>query len=110
MKKVLTAVVTAFLAATVSSRATSVTVPNYSFETPVVPETAPALPFIDSWQHTPKPDWYVEDPEDPRTQWANLAGVFPNPTAGTPGSIENMDQKQAGYFFAVPSNGIFQEL
>jgi hypothetical protein len=91
-------------------RLTAEAVPNGSFESPVVPNTVPALPFFEAWQHTPKPDWYVEDPNDPTTQWANFAGVFPNPAPGTSGHIENMDQNQGAYLFAVPSNGIFQEL
>jgi hypothetical protein len=90
--------------------AQSVQVPNYSFEAPTVPSSVPALPFFEAWQHTPKPDWYVEDPNAPETQWANLAGLFPNPVAGQPGHIDNLDQSQAGYLFAAPSNGIFQDL
>jgi hypothetical protein len=90
--------------------AATVPVSNPSFETPTVPNTVPALPFFEGWQHTPKPDWYVEDPNAPETQWANLAGVFPNPASGQPGRIENTDGTQAGYFFGVPSNGIYQDL
>jgi hypothetical protein len=84
-------------------------VANASFETPEVPTTVPALPVLVGWEHTPKPDWYVEDPSAPETAWANLAGVFPNPAAGSPDHISNLDLKQAAYLFAVPSNGIFQE-
>ena len=102
--------ISAVLALACAANAATVVVPNYSFETPEVPNTTPALPFFEAWQHTPQPDWYQEDPQDPRTQWANLAGVFPNIASGQPGNLENLDQKQGAYLFSLPSNGIFQEL
>jgi hypothetical protein len=110
MKMYLLSTLSVFGAFALSTAAASLTVPSFSFEAPEVPNTVPALPFFEAWQRTPKPDWYQEDPNEPQSHWANLAGVFPNPEAGQAGSIANTHLKQAAYLFAVPGNGIFQEL
>jgi hypothetical protein len=85
-------------------RAALIPVPNASFE-------APTTPFvsinIDSWQKLPKPDWYVENPDDPVSIWGNRVGLFKNQSDST--HIDNCDGNQAIWVFAVPEVGLFQD-
>jgi hypothetical protein len=94
-------------AGAIAVSATDISIPNYSFEQPVVPDGVPAYPVHVAWTQTPKRPDYVEVP--PFT-WNVLTGVFPNQPAGSADRIENMDGNQAAYLFAETENGIYQEL
>ena len=78
-------------------------VPNRSFE-------SPATPFvsinIESWQKTPKPDWYSEDGD---FLWTQLTGAFKNPATNAADHIRNCDGNQAIWLFVVPEAGLFQD-
>jgi hypothetical protein len=92
-----------FLAATHLLPAENIPVPNSSFESPATPFVDLA---IDSWQKTPKPDWYVESGG---FSWTQLAGAFKNTPAGNFDHIDNCDGEQAIWVFAVPGAGVFQD-
>lgn len=93
-----------------AARADAVTVPNYSFESPLAPRVSPfAMPAFsgsdtDDWIESPMPFWW------PATivEWNQSAGVFFN----VPGlqHINNADGEQVAYMFAVPDMGITQDL
>ena len=89
--------------AAVSAPAQLVPVPNHSFE---LPRTEFAFPMVDSWQTTPKPDWYDEEQNGP---WFQLVGVFKNsaPTEGD--HIPNLEGDQALFLFNIPTAGVFQD-
>lgn len=87
----------------ISSRAASVAVPNYSFESPV---TAYADPNIDDWLKSPTPYWYDETANGP---WSQLTGVFANTPPGDPQNIVNCDGSQAAFLFALPGVALFQD-
>lgn len=78
-------------------------VPNASFELPLALSPAPN---INSWQKTPKPDWYDESGS---FFWTQLSGVFANPAPGSADRIVNCDGAQAIWLFAVPEVGLFQD-
>jgi hypothetical protein len=78
-------------------------VPNGSFE---LPETVFADPGIDEWQKTAKPDWFDESQGG---MWDQLTGVFLNTAPGASDHIDNVEGKQAAFFFAVPEVGLFQD-
>lgn len=80
-----------------------IAVPQGSFESPA---TEFADPRIDSWQETPKPDWYDEQSMGP---WSQLTGVFKNTPLGSEDHIANTDGEQALFLFAVPGAGVFQD-
>ena len=80
-----------------------ISIPNHSFESP---RTDFAFPQIDSWQRSPKPEWFQETPEQ---QWAFLTGVFKNTAPGSPDHIGNMEGDQALFFFAYPEVALFQD-
>src|ERR1051325_1223463 len=84
-------------------RAEAINLPNRSFESPTTPFVNPN---IDSWQKSPKPDWYVEDPNH---IWTQLTGTFKNPATNTTGHIDNCDGSQAIWLFAVPEVSLFQD-
>lgn len=88
---------------TALSEAAQVSVPNASFESPT---TSYASPLVDSWQKTPKPDWYVESGG---FLWSQLVGAFRNPAPGSPDRIDNCDGEQALWIFAVPEVTFFQD-
>ena len=73
------------LAASLSLRAGTVTVPNYSFESPVTPF---ADPRIDSWQQIPEPP-------------NQTSGVFLNTPSGSSDHINNCDGNQAAFLFSA---------
>src|SRR5689334_541494 len=79
------------LAASFTLRAATITVPNYSFESPT---TAFASPTIDSWQQLPSPGSFT-------------SGVFTN--APGSGFIDNCDGTEAAFLIANPQAGIFQD-
>jgi hypothetical protein len=78
-------------------------IPNHSFE---LPTTSFVSINIDSWQKTPKPDWYVEDGG---FLWTQLTGAFKNNAPPSPDHIVNCDGNQAIWLFAVPEVGLFQD-
>jgi hypothetical protein len=84
-------------------RAASITVPNHSFE---LPATTFVSITLDSWQKTPKPDWYVEAGG---FTWAQLTGIFRNQPTNSPDHIRNCDGNQALWLFVVPEAGLFQD-
>lgn len=90
-------------------RAADIPVPNGSFESPAVTPPFPVVLDIDSWQKTPQPVWF-----DPQAfggiTWDQTMGAFPNTAEGSADHITNMDGAQAGYMFALPEVGLFQEL
>ena len=79
----------------------TIQVPNGSFESPT---TTYVRINVDSWQKTPKPDWYVEDGS---FLWSQLVGIFKNQQDST--FIDNCDGTQAIWLFAVPEAGFFQD-
>ena len=83
-------------------------IPNYSFETPAVPDAPPfADPLLDYWQETAQPDYY--DPTDfDDTPWQYLVGEFYNdPSDGA--FIDNADGNQCAFLQSLPQVGIFQD-
>jgi len=85
------------------SLAAPVNIPNYSFETP---NSNFVSILIDSWQKTPKPDWYVEGGG---FLWTQLTGAFKNTATNSPDHISGCDGNQAIWLFAVPEVGLFQD-
>ena len=86
----------------------NVSIPNGSFESPLVPMENPyAIPSMEEWQKTPQPIWY--DPsQNYNTPWEYLMGTFYNvPYPGT--YIDNADGQQAAFLFALPEAGFFQD-
>ena len=81
----------------------SIAVPNASFELPVVIYAAPA---VDSWQKTPKPNWYVEGGG---FTWDQLTGIFKNTAPTSSDHIDNCDGNQAAWLQVVPEVGLFQD-
>ncbi len=98
----------AFAIVTLSSQAASLTVPNFSFESPIVIPGYPVDTRIDNWQKTPQPAWY-----NPAVfggiLWDQLTGVFPNPDPTNYNHIANMTGNQGLYMFSFPSVGVFQD-
>jgi hypothetical protein len=106
--KILIAVAALSGAPTVPLRAATLSLPNASFESPVVPPVAPyAGPDMDYWQKSPQPVWY--DPaQNFNTPWEDLMGTFYN--VPFPGSfIDNCDGSQAAFIFALPEAALFQD-
>ena len=83
-------------------------VPNYSFESPVVPEVNPyAIPDLAAWEKSAQPAWYDPSQNDD-TPWADLMGTFYN--VPFPGEyIDNCDGAQAAFLFALPDVAIYQD-
>lgn len=79
-----------------------ITVPNHSFE---FPATDFVSIVIDSWQKTPKPEWYVEAGG---YYWVQLTGAFTN-DARNANYIRNCEGTQAIWLMAVPEAGLFQD-
>jgi hypothetical protein len=98
----------ALVASAFTGYAANVYVPNYSFESPVVPQSFPyATDEVDEWQETPQPADY--DPtQNYNTPWSYLVGTFYN--VPFPGSyIGNLDGVQAAFLQAYPDVGLFQD-
>jgi hypothetical protein len=97
-----------FLFALLPAQAGNIYVPNYSFETPSVPDVAPyADPYIDYWQETPQPAYY--DPAQfNNTPWQYLVGEFYNdPADGA--YIVNANGSQCAFLQSLPGVGLFQD-
>jgi len=87
------------------AEAAVISVPNASFE---VPSVSFPTPNFNSWQKSPKPDWYDEG--NGAFLWTQLTGVFKNPAVtSTNDHIDNCDGLQAIWMFAVPEVGLFQD-
>jgi hypothetical protein len=86
----------------------AVYVPNYSFESPVVPESFPyATNELGEWEETPQPEDY-NPTNNFDTPWSFLVGTFYN--APFPGSyISNLVGVQAAFLSAYPALGIYQD-
>jgi hypothetical protein len=84
----------------------SITVPNFSFESPTAPSTFPFVNInVDSWQKAPEPAYYGPAIGIPfGIPWIGTAGVFldVNPYA-------NHDGTQAGYILGFPEVTLFQD-
>lgn len=102
---VLLPVLAAFTAGTNALQAQELTVPNFSFESPAVPQGFPAVTVFEAWQKTPPPNGFP----DP-SQWDNLSGIFPNAPAGDPRHIENADGNQVAFLFPVLGVSLYQEI
>ncbi len=84
-------------------KAGALVVPNYSFESP---STTFVSTFIDSWQKTPKREGYNENGV---YLWDQLCGIFKNTAPTSFDHIDNCDQQQAMWIFAVSQAGVFQD-
>jgi hypothetical protein len=86
----------------------AVYVPNYSFESPVVPDALPyATNELSEWEETPQPEDY-NPTNNFGTPWSEFVGTFYN--APFPGSyISNLAGVQAAFLSAYPGAGIYQD-
>jgi len=83
-----------------------ITVPNFSFESQLAPNTSPFVNInIDSWQKIAEPSFYTPAFGSSGVPWVGTAGVFfdTNP-------YPNKDGNQLGYILAVPQVTLFQTL
>jgi hypothetical protein len=99
---------TVMVAGNCAVRAGTLTVPNSSFEAPVVPPVFPyAIPDMTAWQKIPQPGWY--DPTNNYdTPWEYLMGTFYN--VPFPSSfIDNCDGIQAAFLYCYPETAFFQD-
>ena len=96
------AVVAAFTCLADRAHGQSVSIPNASFEGP---STTFVSSFIDSWQKTAQPVWYVPANFGGYT-WDQLSGVFLNAAP----LIDNLNGNQAALMFGLPELGLYQEL
>ena len=89
------------------AQAGMISIPNASFESPVIPNVSPyATSTINDWQKAPVPSWWL-DAGYPAQQWYESIGAFLNvPFA----PIDNLDQAQAAFVFATPGVELFQDL
>ena len=96
------------------SQSTSISVPNYDFASPYVPDEPPyAAAGFSDWVQSPPPAWWTADGYTSQ-QWADSAGLFVNvpyewidnlvPSGGT--SVH----QQAAFMFATPGLEISQVL
>jgi hypothetical protein len=92
----------ALAACTGTLRASPITVPNASFESPV---TTYAFPNVDSWQKADQPASYDTN----GFPWVDNIGVFSNTPASSSNHIDNMDGNQAIWLFVVPQVALFQD-
>jgi hypothetical protein len=89
-------------------QAGTISIPNASFEFPVVPiDITPAIPDMDYWQKSPEPGWYASSPYA-SYPWEDDMGTFYNfPSPDT--FIDNCDGSQAAFLFGLPDVAIFQD-
>lgn len=85
----------------------SIPVPNNSFESQIAGPPFGVNNNIDSWQKSPKPDWFDESTSG--ILWTQLTGNFVNTPPTSPDHIDNVDGNQAVYLFAVPTVALFQD-
>jgi hypothetical protein len=83
--------------------ADAINIPNNSFESPA---TTFVSINIDSWQKSPKPDWYQESGG---FLWTQLTGIFKNTPTNSSDHIDNCDGNQVLWLFAVPEVALFQD-
>jgi hapalindole biogenesis HpiC1 cyclase-like protein len=90
------------------SRAQPLSVPNFSFENPTVPNIYPYVStIIDSWQKNPQPGYF--NPVAFGLQWDQTSGVFLDNFAGNPAPLSNRDGNQGAYIFDFPGAGFHQD-
>ncbi len=89
------------------ARGVNLTVPNASFEFPAPSPFFPYSTILNSWQKTPKPDWY--DDGGGLYLWEQLSGIFKNTPAGSSDRIGNCDGAHAAWLMAVPEVCFFQD-
>lgn len=95
VRAALLAAAAAFGAAVTPARAALVNVPNFSFESPAVPNVSPyASPNVDNWTKEGNPF---------------STGEFFN-TPDVPPQVDNANGNQLGFIFAVPGVGLSQDL
>lgn len=98
----------ALTASASSLLAVNISVPNGSLESQIAGPPVGVDTRIDSWQKTAQPVWF-----DPAATggitWDQLSGMFANPGVGQSGHKDNIDGIQAGYIFALPTVGFFQD-
>jgi hypothetical protein len=106
--KVLVAVMVLSASVIAPLRAATLSLPNASFESPVVPPVSPyAGPDMGYWQKSPQPGWY-NPTNNFNTPWEDLMGTFYNvPYPST--FIDNCDGSQAAFIFALPKAALFQD-
>jgi hypothetical protein len=85
----------------------NIIVPNASFEFPAPSPFFPYSTILDSWQKTPKPDWY--DDGGGLYLWEQLSGIFKNTPVGSSDHIVNCDGAHAAWLMAVPEVCFFQD-
>ena len=83
---------------------TSLSVPNGSFESPVVGPPLYAGAVIDDWEKTPEPPGYDTNVFG---AWDEKSGVFFN--VPNPQPIAGVDGLQAAFLFTFPGAGFFQD-
>ena len=99
------------LAAAGPLSAATISVPNGSFEGPVViptpgDESTYVSININSWTDLPNPaPGFITE-----AQWNQGTGIFPNTPSGFFNSITNIDGNQAMYLFSGNGAGIYQDL
>jgi hypothetical protein len=102
------AVVAAFLASPLLAPAQSLSVPNFSFENPTVPNSFPyASTIIDSWQKNPQPGYF--DPVAFGLNWDQTSGVFLDNFAGNPTPLSNRVGNQGAFILDFPGAGFHQD-
>jgi HpiC1 cyclase len=89
------------------AQAATVSIPNSSFESPVIRVAPYATATIGDWQKAPAPAWWTQQGYSEQ-DWLNTAGVFYN----VPGSahIDNVDGEQAVFLFSTPGVELYQDL
>jgi hypothetical protein len=92
-----------FAASAIGLQAQALSVPNSSFESP---GTTFLDNQVDSWEKAPKPIWYDESGG---FYWDQLSGVFKNPDSSSADHLDNCNQTQGLYLYAVPGVGISQD-
>jgi len=88
---------------TTSLRASTLYVPNFSFESRA---TTSVDTRIDSWQKEPQPATFDTNAFG---AWDNLAGLFNNPPLPNASHIDNANGNQLSYIFGYPQAGFFQD-
>jgi hypothetical protein len=97
-----------FLISRSISPAQPLSVPNFSFENPTVPDAFPYVStIIDSWQKNPQPAYF--DPNTFGFSWDQSSGVFLDNFAGNPAPLSNRDGNQGAFVQDFPGAGFHQD-
>jgi len=89
------------------AQGTSISIPNYSFESQLASLDTDTNNDIDDWETAPQPADF--NPGQSGFTWNELTGVFGNTPVGYPDHIDNIDGNQAAYIFADPEVALFQD-